>query len=297
MKQMLIFLLLLAFVGTAFLPVETSLFEPSNKDSLQGGTIGYQLQLMPPKKICKDDTAPVLLLYYQTNVNVPVDIYMHTNAGTLSKSSWSFPAGAPFGVINSTLTAKNVGNRDVAVTSSLSKNVSDISWDFEVIDCNYKLYLDAFETKENELVSWDMMLTGKAKISSQDMNSVEGYYSPFFTGEIIDEKLKSGSEGLACALVGSTGESNEFDVTGSKTKNNITLSIQFKETNLGEGIVFHCIDNNGVEFVIPLFESKKVNPGDYVPLSPSFSKGVSTYKFKFGESGSGTYTLVKRSGK
>lgn len=115
----------------------------------------------------------------------------------------------------------------------------------------------------------------------------------------MDQSLKSGSKGLSCELEGASESYGNFDVTGSKNKDNINLNIEYQETDFGEGVALHCVDVSGImgEGITSIFENKSVSPKDSVPLNPSFSRGVSTYKFKFGESGSGIYTLVKRNKK
>ena len=221
----------------------------------------------------------------------------YTDAGKLSPDYWTLPTGGQILTISTTFTAKSLGKKELEIA-----NVADpmaMVMNFEVIDCNYVLKLEASENQKNDLVSWNMSVGGDAVLSVNDTDVISngGTYVLYFTGEIQDKDLSSGSKGLACELAGDSYGSGNIDVVGSNVKGSLNLNVEFSETEFGEGVVFHCKDVNDQESVVPIFESQTVNPGNSINLQPYFAKGVSTYKFQFGESGSGTYTLIKRSKK
>ena len=297
MKKMLMLVLSLTLVvSAAFLTTGTGPFSPPASENLQEvGYVSYWLEIPPPAKICKGDTVPIIITY-DGNMDVPVEIGITTLAGTLSKSFWSFPPGKHFAFLQTDLTAKNVGKGSVDFASSLFDNVYPSK--FEVIECDYDLELRAYEERETDLATYIMILIGKGNILSQETVSGEGTYELIFAGEIQDEELKSGSKGLGCVLEGGAVGDGSFEVTGSKNKDALTVSIQFQETEFGEDVALHCIDESGSEGVTPMFESQSVNPGDTVTLTNLvFSRIVTQHKFQFGESGSGFINVLKRSKK
>jgi hypothetical protein len=300
MKKMLIFVLLIVFLGgTAFVPAGSGSHAPPDNVSLQDAGSYYKVATVPPSKICKGDTAPIVVGFFRfDDLDKPLDFIAYTDAGKLSADYWLLPAGGQYVIISTTLTAQNVGKKKVEIANAVDPEALQLN--FEVVSCDYDLLLHAIERHKTDMVNWYMLVTGEAVLSSSDeMKSQNGYYHLSFSGEIQDEGLKSGSKGLKCELQGDSSANGEFDVTGSKVNDNIYLSVQFKDTDFGEGVVLYCVDVSGImgEGITPIFESKTVNPGDSVDVSPNFSKGVSIYKFQFGESGSGTYTLKKRSSK
>lgn len=299
MKKMLMVLLSLTFMVNSplFLP-EFGLNAPP-AENLKAGSLSRSIVTPPPDKVCKGDKVPIVIQYNQINWPDPIEFGGVTDAGTLSNGLWSFPSGTVITTIQTTLTANNVGNRYVEFTSSDPADVFTTRVDFEVADCAYKLELNAWDKPKSDLASWNLYVYGYAHISTEPSVEGGGSYSIIVSGEVEDKDLKSGSKGLKCDLEGESSGSGSWDITGSKNKDNINLSVQFQEIDFGEGIAFHCVDPTGVmgEGITPIFESKTINPGDSINVSPSFSKGVSKYKFQFGESGSGQYTLIKRSKK
>jgi hypothetical protein len=296
MKQMLMFILSLTLVvSAAILTVGAGPFAPPESDNIQSGTVSYVFVTEPPAKICKGDTVPIVISYDQ-DMDIPVEVGAATLTGTLSKSFWSFPAGKHFDFLQTDLTAKNVGQGSVDFVTSLDDPT--YSRKFEVIECDYDLRLLAYEKRETDVATYNILIDGTGHILSQDTVSGEGTYDMTFWGELQDEVLKSGSKGLGCALEHGTAGSGSFDVTGSKNKDTLTVDIHFNETEFGEGVLFHCIDESGSEGVIPITESTTVNPGDSINLTNlKFSKNVTQHKFQFGESGSGFVNVLKRSKK
>lgn len=298
MKKMLMLVLSLTLVvSAAFLTAGAGPFAYK----LQSHSSVYGFETKPPAKICKDDSVPIIFSYRQEYSDEPVQVGAATLAGTLSESLWPFPAGDNlFAFLQTTLTAKKLGKGSVDFVVSVPDDpgASVMSATFEVIECDYDLKLRAYEKRETDVATYMMWIHGEGHILSQDTVSGEGTYDMVFVGELQDEELKSGSKGLGCALETGTSGSGSFDVTGSKNKDALTVSINFNETEFGEGVIFHCIDESGSEGVIPIFESTTVNPGDSINLTNlKFSRNVTQHKFQFGESGSGTVTVLKRSKK
>jgi hypothetical protein len=301
MKKMLKFVLSLTLVvSAAFLTTGAGPYPPT-ADKLQSHSSVFGFEEKPPAKICKDDTVSIILSYRQEYSDEPVQVGAATLAGTLSESLWSFPAGDDlFAIFQTTLTAKKIGKGSVDFVVSLPDDSGGgvTSATFEVIECDYDLRLLAYEKRETDVATYNIFIDGKGHILSQDTVSGEGMYDMTFWGELQDEVLKSGSKGLGCTLEHGTAGSGSFDVTGNKNKDTLTVDIHFNETEFGEGVLFHCIDESGSEGVIPIFENTTVNPGDSINLTNlKFSKNVTQHKFQFGESGSGFVNVLKRSKK
>jgi hypothetical protein len=281
LRIFLVFLVVILFVvSSPSQPVQAT------EGSLLIGNVIMMGMTPPPKTVCVGDTVNARV-QVKGEYPLPIIVTVVSNAGKVTPQRTQITGGNIIATVDASVEATNPGWSFITFGNSVNDAIVD--WDFNVIDCHYRLLVQAHYHSTEDKVEFVVDTLGHGEFTVSPSQTIsylqgDGKYSVY-----VKPTYELTESDVACKLKNMLQGKNGFTISGSRDNVKLSLQVLFDSITLEGKPEIECKDSNDKQAAIAFLEGVKADPNQDLQLQNiAVSVKGGTYRFIFGDSGTGT---------
>jgi hypothetical protein len=253
----------------------------------QGGVVVMPPWTIPRAQVCVGDTVYAGVQYKSSGLQAD-QVWMETDIGNPLSQIWPITRGTRIRLLGGKFTAEYPGQRHVYFTSTVAG--PGPNWPVEVLECVYYVRFNATYKETSGVVGFNVFALGAGTFTvKQDSVSGEGTYTVTIK-TTYDEDYPD----VDCVMQGELQGDSTFTVSGSRSGEEVRISLQFAQMTFAKSPQLECQDENDRKGALDIFSNLTVDPNKDLWLNDlEFPLAGGERTFGFGGQ-NGTISIVPR---